>query len=604
MLRLLSTLIFAMLVGVGYGQISSVGIIGTATPGGWSEDTDMTQDAENPDLWTLDITLVDGEAKFRANNAWDINWGDTGFPIGEGLQNGPNITVVGGEYRITFNAATGAYFFDLRSSDIGIIGSATPFGWDREVFMFPDADDENLYSVTLVLKQGEAKFRADGGWDVNWGADNFPTGVGEPNGPNIPIPQAGRYEITFDKSSGAYSFTELVDFESIGVIGSATPGGWDAETPLTRDGGNPDVWRGTVTLTEGALKFRANNSWAVNWGGTEFPNGTAELNGGDIPVSVPGDYLVSFNTKSLVYNFLLIGNYTTVGIIGDATPGGWDADTPMNQDANDKSIWRLRVTLVDGEAKFRADNDWTVNWGGGTFPAGVAEQDGPNIPVLAGEYRVTFNSTTGEYNFEEVIEFGQISLVGKSGPFNAWPEADDMGARDTYLTKDEDNPQIWTLNSVTLRNFSDDTDGGVKFRAETSWTINWGAVDFPAGVGVPNGPNIRPVAGTYSILFNSLTGEYLFGEAVSTRSQILDPASIKIAPNPANSLVNVSIDTDRLTGAINVVLYDMTGKQVLNRKFDSYHNIQFDVSQLPAGMYAVNITNGQYLIGKKLIINR
>jgi hypothetical protein len=564
----------------------------------------MTQDAENPDLWTLDITLVDGEAKFRANNAWDINWGDTGFPIGEGVQNGPNITIIGGEYRITFNAATGAYFFDLRSSDIGIIGSATPFGWDREVFMFPDADDENLYSVTLLLKQGEAKFRADGGWDVNWGADDFPTGVGERNGPNIPIPQAGRYEITFDKSSGAYSFTELVDFESIGVIGSATPGGWDAETPLTRDGGNPDVWRGTITLTEGALKFRANNSWAVNWGGTEFPNGTAELNGGDIPVSVPGDYLVSFNTKSLVYSFLLIGNYTTVGIIGDATPGGWDADTPMNQDANDKSIWRLRVTLVDGEAKFRADNDWTVNWGGGTFPAGVAEQDGPNIPVLAGEYRVTFNSTTGEYNFEEVIEFGKISLVGKSGPFNAWPEPDDMGARDTYLTKDEDNPQIWTLNSVTLRNFSDDTDGGVKFRAETSWAINWGAVDFPAGVGVPNGPNIRPVAGTYSILFNSLTGEYLFGEPVSTRSQILDPATIKIAPNPANSLVNVSIDTDRLTGAINVVLYDMTGKQVLNRKFDSYHNIQFDVSQLPAGMYAVNITNGQYLIGKKLVISR
>ena len=604
MFRILSTFIFCMLFLTGYSQISTIGIIGPATPGGWDADTDMVQSEADTNVWTLEITLVTGEAKFRANNDWAVNWGDTGFPFGEGVQNGPNIQIVGGDYLITFNSETGDYFFDLRSSDIGIIGSATPFGWDREVFMFQDPDDSSKYSITLNLVNGEAKFRADGGWDVNWGAEDFPSGIAEPDGPNIPIAQAGRYAISFDRSTGEYNFEEQVDFESIGVIGSATAGGWDEETALSRDPGNPDRWRGTVTLMEGELKFRANNDWAVNWGGNDFPNGTAELGGDNIPVDVAGDYLVSFNTRTLEYTFLIIGDYETIGIIGDATPGGWDADTAMEQDPNDKSIWRLRVELVEGEAKFRADNDWTVNWGSGDFPNGVAEQDGPNIPVVAGDYRIVFNSTTGEYSFEEVLEYKAVSLVGKSGPFNAWPETDDMGARDFFLDKDDEDPQLWTTTSVTLRNFADDTDAGVKFRADTAWTVNWGAADFPMGIGVPNGPNIQPVAGTYSIAFNSLTGEYVFGTPTASREEILTPNSITLAPNPANSLVYVNIDSDKLTGVINVVVYDLTGRAVINQRFDTHSDIRLNVSQLKAGHYVMNITNGQYLIGKKLVIAR
>ena len=139
-----------------------------------------------------------------------------------------------------------------------------------------------------------------------------------------------------------------------------------------------------------------------------------------------------FNTKSLVYTFSIIRPYSAVGIIGDATPGGWDTDTDMIKDETDPTIWRLRIELVDGEAKFRADNDWAVNWGSGDFPSGIAEQDGANIPVPAGDYKITFNTLTGEYNFEAVVEFDKISLVGKSGPFGEWPGTDD--SKDTYLT--------------------------------------------------------------------------------------------------------------------------------------------------------------------------
>jgi hypothetical protein len=603
MLRLLSTTFFCLLFFAGYAQFGTVGIIGTATPSGWDASTPMVQDDTDPNVWTLAITLVDGEAKFRADDDWAVNWGDTGFPFGTGVQNGPNIQVIAGDYEITFNSETGEYFFDY-ASDIGIIGSATPFGWDREVFMFRDAEDDNKYFVTLDLVQGAAKFRADGDWAVNWGAADFPSGIGEQNGPDIPVPQAGRYSITFDKSTGEYNFEAEIDFATIGIIGSATPGGWDEETPLTRDSGNPDVWRATVTLTEGEAKFRADTSWAVNWGGTDFPAGVAVLNGDNIPVPEAGDYIVTFNTNTLDYSFLLIGDYETVGIIGDATPGGWDADTPMEQDPNDKSVWRLRVELNTGEAKFRADGDWAVNWGGGTFPAGVAEQDGPNIPVIGGEYRVTFNSTTGDYSFEEVFEYRAVSIVGVSGPFNVWPDPADMGATDWFLEKGVEDPHEWTAPSVQLRNFADDADGGIKFRADTAWAVNWGAADFPMGVGTQDGPNIQPVAGTYSVVFNSLSGEYAFGPEVSSREELLSPSAVKLFPNPASTTVTVSLDTDKLGNNINVLIYDLSGRQVMSQRYDLNANLELNVAKLQAGSYLLSITDGKYLIGKQLLIAR
>ena len=53
------------------------GIIGAATVGGWDGDQDLTYDA---DLGALTITtpLTAGEFKFRANDAWDFDFGDNG----------------------------------------------------------------------------------------------------------------------------------------------------------------------------------------------------------------------------------------------------------------------------------------------------------------------------------------------------------------------------------------------------------------------------------------------------------------------------------------------------------------------------------------------
>ena len=50
-------------------------------------------------------------AKFLTDNTWAVNWGDTEFPYGKGSQNGPNIPVSEGKWRVFFNDISGIYYF-------------------------------------------------------------------------------------------------------------------------------------------------------------------------------------------------------------------------------------------------------------------------------------------------------------------------------------------------------------------------------------------------------------------------------------------------------------------------------------------------------------
>ena len=68
----------------------TIGIIGNATPKGWGGDTDMTYNPKER-CWELkDVTLTDGEMKFRHTNDWSLNWGG---PLDALVQDGANIAI-------------------------------------------------------------------------------------------------------------------------------------------------------------------------------------------------------------------------------------------------------------------------------------------------------------------------------------------------------------------------------------------------------------------------------------------------------------------------------------------------------------------------------
>jgi hypothetical protein len=94
---------------------------------------------------------------------------------------------------------------------------------------------------------------------------------------------------------------------------------------------------------------------------------------------------------------------TTVGLVGTATPSAsWDVSTPMTRVAGSTTAWTLTTAMNDGEAKFRANDAWDINWGAATFPAGTGTQGGANIPVTAGTYTITLDEVSGEYTFATV----------------------------------------------------------------------------------------------------------------------------------------------------------------------------------------------------------
>jgi hypothetical protein len=94
--------------------ITSFGIIGTATPGQWDSSTEMTFDEENG-VWTVTQDLVAGALKFRANDAWDINYGPADSNALEGflIQTDGAISITeSGNYTITIDMGTTESSYD------------------------------------------------------------------------------------------------------------------------------------------------------------------------------------------------------------------------------------------------------------------------------------------------------------------------------------------------------------------------------------------------------------------------------------------------------------------------------------------------------------
>lgn len=131
------------------------------------------------------------EFKFTQGPSWDVNWGDDG-ENGTLDRNGANIKGgLAGVYKL--NVDLNSFTFTQLRTDWGLIGSATPDGWNSDQNMTFDPAT-NKFSITIDLVAGEIKFRANDDWGVNFGDDGNNKTV-EYNGANIAVAEAGNYTI-------------------------------------------------------------------------------------------------------------------------------------------------------------------------------------------------------------------------------------------------------------------------------------------------------------------------------------------------------------------------------------------------------------------------
>ncbi|SFF59260.1 SusE outer membrane protein [Salegentibacter agarivorans] len=199
------------------------------------------------------------------------------------------------------------------------------------------------------------------------------------------------------------------------LVGDATAAGWDPannNTPLFRDGENENIYYFEGRFAGGGdiegFKFLQTTAWQPQWGLSNGELTNSDILGNDpnaFPVEDDAYYSLMVNVDEMTYTWEEIDEsaaevQTNIGIIGDATPGAWDDDTDMTQSEFNPHIWYIEgIELTDGEAKFRADDAWDLDWGGATPVSGETTVAGPNIPVIAGTYDVWFNTLDGRYIF-------------------------------------------------------------------------------------------------------------------------------------------------------------------------------------------------------------
>lgn len=119
-------------------------------------------------------------------------------------------------------------------------------------------------------------------------------------------------------------------------------------------------------------------------GGSNLGNGGPNLTLGQ----GAGVYRLQANTSNMTWSATRI---TTWGIIGSATAGGWGASTAMTYDIAG-GFYVLTTNLTAGELKFRANNDWAINFGDNNPADGKPEYGGDNIQIAtAGNYTITLD---------------------------------------------------------------------------------------------------------------------------------------------------------------------------------------------------------------------
>lgn len=153
--------------------------------------------------------------------------------------------------------------------------------------------------VYIADENSQFKFTPERNWNNDWG-DNGADGTLDPGGDNIELADAGYYKVDVDLNALTYTTTKT----KWALIGNAAQG-WDTDVAMSYDP-SEKVWKKTLNLTAGEMKFRANGSWDINFG--DGGNGTLAPGGDNIEISTAGNYTVILNLNDFPHTYMLKKN--------------------------------------------------------------------------------------------------------------------------------------------------------------------------------------------------------------------------------------------------------------------------------------------------------
>ena len=274
-----------------------------------------------------------------------------------------------------------------------MLGEVNGNNWDPKNPVWMNQVSDGVYQLKVTTEKDKNYFKfyegskfESGNWDViNKGVmgcekdgSEDASGTIYYTGDSWGTPQSmvivgkGTWIVTLDMNNLSYSVGKPILY----MAGDAN--GWDHSDVLNSNDGVK--FTGYMYLNQKGFKFSTQPNWDGTSYGADFD--TAPDAGNIVITEEAGFYQVDVDLSAKTYTLTPF----TIGIIGNATPKGWDGDTNMTYNPEER-CWELKdVTLTDGEMKFRHTNDWNLSWGGELD--NLTTQNGPNIAVAAGTYDI------------------------------------------------------------------------------------------------------------------------------------------------------------------------------------------------------------------------
>ncbi len=285
------------------------GLIGGATPGGWSDDTPMTMgafDVNSIEFMAEDVIMLENEYKFRYSGGWkiildadlDLGGGNTGVKVNCNFGGTLTALDAGGdnianaEYAVykstmTWSLTDGHSATMVKTDDapalpeypaqLFMIGASIG-GWDWEangIEMLPVHSHGNAFWKIVWIESGVAdagvKFAPGKEWVGDFGIDDdtqAAAGDHLKGGSNLPdIAESGYYMVWVDLERDSISVTS----PEVYLLGN-TVGSWDTPNDFgfTVDNDNEKLTITTDLVAADELRMYAWHKWHYDWWQHEF----------------------------------------------------------------------------------------------------------------------------------------------------------------------------------------------------------------------------------------------------------------------------------------------------------------------------------------------
>ncbi len=195
-----------------------------------------------------------------------------------------------------------------------LVGGSSAAGWEPtngiKMMRHTKEDDGvvtewyDVFGYFTVDGDGLKILPTNTGWDGDMGAKKGEEGaLTDTDEDNITVPADGFYRLRINPKAGTYSLVK----SNWGVIGDATPGGWDNDTDMTLVSASKGKyeWTATINLESGkAFKFRENDGWDVNLG-LDGSGPQLKYDGGNIQVGATKQYTVKLNLTPSGYTYTI-----------------------------------------------------------------------------------------------------------------------------------------------------------------------------------------------------------------------------------------------------------------------------------------------------------